>query len=136
MIRRACVGAILAMALALPISAASPGPGIITLDTPVPAYHADVTAHWALTRRPQLPAMGLLCYQGNVLHYGAELPLTRALTGSGTILLANETSSVLPGTLDYSQPASCQVYVFDDHRGGQPGEVITNVIGFTVPAGG
>lgn len=110
--------------------AAPPRIGVLALDSS-PTYGGTVAAHWTFARRPQLPAMGVICYQ-DAARYIAELPVSRDLSGSGSVTLANETSSAMPGSLDYALPAHCQVWMFDDHRGGQQGEIITNVVGFDV----
>lgn len=132
--RSILAGLLLAFALVVPTNATrAPQQGTIVLDTLAPAYGQPVAAHWTFAKRASLPALALLCYQGHMA-LGAELGVPRDVTGSGAILLANESSSVVPGTLDYSQPASCQIYVLDDLRGRNGnGTILTNVIGFTVP---
>lgn len=107
--------------------------GTITLVSPQPiVYGHPVTFSWVFTKRPQYPTLGVFAKQGGGWAYIAELSVGRDLTGTASVVISNEMSSALPGTLDTTQPADAQAYCWDEYRGGKQPRPITGQVFFKV----
>ena len=131
----ALFAALVLVSLPSTASAGKTALGTITLDTVDPHYGQNISFHWAFLKRPQYPTLGVFLNQNGKWVYIAELSVPRELTGSGSVLLTSETSSALPGTIDYNQPSAGQAYLWDERFGGNGPVVITSQVFFTIPAG-
>ena len=105
----------LALAALLLLGAAPPRPqGALSL-LGSGGYGDPVAFSWSLPRAVRDGTVGLFCTQpgGPQWEYIAEYPFS-GTSGSASWLLENETSSAVPGHLDYSQPAECSAYAWDE----------------------
>lgn len=134
--RRLLVALCAALFIPAPVLAAPPPTplGTITLDN-VPAYHQAASFHWTFNRKPRWATLGVFCQQqiGSYV-YIAELAVPQDPTGSGSVVIDNETSSAVPGTIDYTRPSECQAYLWDERLAeqGKP-SALTVLVEFTIP---
>jgi hypothetical protein len=133
-VRRLLLAVALTLAIASPVAAAPRlHPGTISMDPAWPTYGQPITASWQLVKKPQLPSLGLICYQpAGTSAFVSEWQVPADLSGTLTVAIT-PTSGVRLDVLDFAQKADCQIYLFDDLRGANgKGTILTNVIGFEV----
>lgn len=108
--------------------------------SPTTLHYGDtVTLSWDLPRRTQAATVGILCrhdFNGGVADYVyiSEWPIGKgSLSGSVGWALINETSSALPGRLDYTRIAYCVAGMWEERPSTGKGPYgITNFVSFDV----
>lgn len=128
------------LTLAVPVRAGSNGKFLGTFSIAEGPYHYanPVTFTWELAKRPQYPTVGVFCDHpedphDNYYRYLVEYFVPRGLTGSLGVLISNDYSGSLSSRdLDYSRPANCFAFMWDERGGGQQPVVITNGVSFEV----
>jgi hypothetical protein len=123
----------LALLVALPSVARATSTGSIVIVS-TGAYGDPATFSWTLVKKPQVPTLGVECQQGGQWRYIAELSVARTLTGTASVVVVNEMSSALPGSLDPTLTASCYAAVWDELRSARGPVVLTEWAHFTLEA--
>jgi hypothetical protein len=113
--------------------------GTMTLITNNPIYyHQLVEFYYVLPRKPQLPNFVVTCRQDSGWVFAAEglyhPEITpRSLEGTISILIENESQTLLLGGLDYTKLAHCGAYLIEEGtRNGKMSTFGTSVAGFDV----